>query len=236
MLKPTESQELMPRAALYIDGFNLYHPIHRMGPENNHLKWACLWTLGRNLTEPKGQKLVKVAFCTAVPSLRQNPEKRERHIKFNNAQRAQGVEVIEGHYVPESIEEDGLPTGDTKWTEKQTDLNVALELILDGLNDQYDVALLLSADTDQVATARAFSEHVAPLGKTLVGVAPPDRDAPKGYSAFKIPTIKLKKFDIERCVMPGEIVHNGIMILRPREYDPPVDWMHPTARPSRGKA
>lgn len=227
MGRESESQAAKLRAALYIDGFNLYHPILRMGAENNHLKWACLWDLGVNLTAPKGQDLVKVVFCTAVPSVRQNVDKRDRHARFNDAQRAHGVTVIEGHYVPEQIEIDGVATGQTKWTEKQTDINVALELVLDGLDNVYDVALLLSADTDQVATARVFSERLHPLGKKLVGVAPPDRDAPSGYSAYRIPTVKLKKFDIERCIMPSEVMFGDVMVRRPAEYDPPSDWIHP---------
>ena len=233
MTEDSGSQEAVsrPRAALYIDGFNLYHPIRRMGDGFNHLKWASLWALGENLAAPRRQQLVKVVFCTAVPSVRQNAEKRDRHIRFNEAQRAHGVTVLEGHYVPEPIELNGIPTGEKKWTEKQTDINLALELIMDGLDDVYDVALLLSADTDQVATARVFAERLKPRGKVLVGVAPPDRDTPIGYSTFKVPSVKLKQYDIERCVMPQEIMHDGKMIRRPVEYAPPANWTHPKERP-----
>src|SRR5690242_3052714 len=106
-----ESQEKKrPRAALYIDGFNLYHPIKRMGADFCHLKWANLWRLGEILTQPQGQELVKVTFCTAVPSVRQDHEQRNRHERFNDAQRACGVTIKLGHYVPEAIEERGEPT------------------------------------------------------------------------------------------------------------------------------
>lgn len=230
MAEDSERQEGAARAALYIDGFNLYHPIVRMGHDHRHFKWANLWQLGEYLTAPRQQRLVKVVFCTAVPSMRQSAEKRDRHIRFNEAQRAHGVEVLEGHYVPENIEENGLPTDRTKWTEKQTDINVALQLILDGIDDVYEVALLLSADTDQVATAKAFHERLAPIGKKLVGVAPPDRSAPSGYSAYRMSTVQLKKFDIERCIMPETIAHAGQLILRPPEYAPPDGWVHPSER------
>lgn len=219
------------RAALYIDGFNLYHPIRRMGDAFCYLKWASLWRLGENLATPQNQELVKVVFCTAVPSVKQSYEKRDRHIRFNNAQRACGVTVIEGHYVPEPIEDNGVPTGKSKWTEKQTDINVALELLFDGLDNVYDVALLLSADTDQVATARVFSHRLSPHGKKLVGIAPPDRVAPIGYAAYNIPSVKLKQYDIERCVMPEELTLNGAPVRRPAEYDPPAGWVHPDDRP-----
>lgn len=235
MADQKESQDLgQPRVALYIDGFNLYHPIHRMGEEWAHLKWASLWALGERLAARQGQKLVKVVFCTAVPSTRQSPGKRERHEKFNDAQRACGVEIRSGHYVPEAIEENGVPTGDTKWTEKQTDINVALDLIMDGLDDVYDVALLLSADTDQVATARVFTERLRPLGKTLVGVAPPDRAAPSGYSQYQIKSVTLKRYDIEACVMDAELRLESRLIIRPPEYAPPEGWVHPKDRP-KGK-
>ena len=228
----SESQEAkLPRAALYIDGFNLYHPIRRMGADHEHFKWACLWQLGLGLTASRGQLLTKVVFCTAVPSMRQSPDKRTRHIRFNDAQRARGVVVIEGHYVPEPIEIDGIATGDQKWTEKQTDINVALTLIMDGVENEYDVALLLSADTDQVATARVFTEKLAPLGKKLVGIAPPDRVAPIGYGAYKVPSIVLQKSDIERCIMPERVEGNGLVVFRPEEYAPPEGWMHPNDRP-----
>ena len=231
MISKESGQHQKRRAALYIDGFNLYHPIRRMGNDNNHLKWSCLWRLGVNLTAPKGQELVKVVFCTAVPSMTQNADQRSRHVKFNDAQRASRVKIVEGHYVPEDIELNGMPTGERKWTEKQTDINVCLELIMDGLDDVYDVALLLSADTDQVATARVFTERLAPKGKSLVGVAPPDRSAPSGYSAYKIPSVALKQFDIERCIMPEEIAYDGRIIRRPTEYAPPRGWIHPDSRP-----
>ncbi|HQA17284.1 MAG TPA: hypothetical protein PK680_02755, partial [Novosphingobium sp.] len=156
---------------------------------------------------------------------------RDRHERFNDAQRACGVDIVPGHYVPENVEIDGVPNGDIKWTEKQTDINVALELLFDGLDNVYDVAFLLSADTDQVATARAFTNRLKPLGKTLVGVAPPDRDAPQGYAQFGVKSVKLKRYDIERCVIAGDLYLGGRLIMRPTEYDPPAGWKHPNDLP-----
>lgn len=54
-----------PRAAVYIDGFNLYHPIHEFGED--FLKWIDLWRLGELICHRHGTRLVKTVFCTAVP-------------------------------------------------------------------------------------------------------------------------------------------------------------------------
>lgn len=218
-----------PRAALYVDGFNLYHPIKEM--RENHLKWASLWRLGELLCEKGGQRLERVVFCTAVPKIDRDAGKHDRHIKFNAAQKACGVAVVLGHYVPEPIELDGVPTGEHRWTEKQTDINVALELLFDGLDDRFEVAFLLSADTDQVATARVFKERLSTRGKQLIGVAPPGRKTPVGYGQYGIKGLTLTKYQIEQCIMPATIQGPEKLIVRPEEYAPPGDWIHPDHRP-----
>lgn len=223
-----------PRAALYVDGFNLYHPINAMG--ENHLKWSCLWCLGEIICENGGQRLERVVFCTAVPKIERDAGKHDRHVRFNSAQKARGVLVVPGHYVPEPVEVDGIPTGETKWTEKQTDINVALELLFDGLDEKYDVAFLLSADTDQVATARMFHQRLSPRGKKLIGIAPPGRKTPMGYGQYGVGGFTLTKYQIERAVMPGTIQGQEKLIVRPTEYDPPADWIHPDERPKERPA
>lgn len=229
----TDGAAAAVRAALYVDGFNLYHPILQMGEADNHLKWACLWKLGERICQRGGQKLERVVFCTAVPKIDRDAGKHERHIRFNSAQKARGVTILLGHYVPEPIEENGAPTGKTKWVEKQTDINVALSLLFDGGDDLYDVAFLLSADTDQVATARVFSERFAPLGKRLIGVAPPGRKTPSGYSQYGVKGLTLTKYDIECCVMPEEVQGPDKIVCRPVEYARPIDWIHPDDRPKQ---
>lgn len=150
------------RGALYIDGFNLYHPIHETGM--NHLKWACLWKLGEMLCKPEGLKLVKVVFYTAVPD--HLPGSFDRHLTFNNALSSRGVEILRGHHVP----------ADGGYSEKQSDINVALSVICDGEDDKYDAAFLLSADSDQVATANFFNDRLAPQGKVLFATNPPGQN------------------------------------------------------------
>ena len=221
----TEGTPGPPRAALYIDGFNLYHPIDDSG--DHHLKWANLWRLGEILCEQDGAELVKVAFCTAVPG--HAPDKRDRHNIFNAAQTACGCEVIKGHHVFE-------PDKD-RYAEKQSDINVALAVVLDGIDDVYDIAFLLTADSDQVATARVFSERLAPLGKRLVGVAPLGRHVPDGYKKYGVKGFALSRFQLERSVMGATVAGRGKAIARPTKYDPPADWIHPdkrrTGRPSK---
>ena len=206
------------RAAFYVDGFNLYHPIREMGEP--HLKWANLWKLGEIICEPHGANLVKTVFCTAVPT--HMPDSRDRHNTFNAAQRANGVEVVNGHHI-----HDG-----EKWNEKQSDINVALHLILDAVDDKYDLAILLSADSDQAATAKIFCERFPE--KWLLGVAPPTKAVPNKVQSFCFAHFALPKLTLERCVMGETVQGKTGPIHRPQTYAPPLGWVHPDDRP-KGK-
>lgn len=207
------------RAAVYIDGFNLYHPIREMN--ENFLKWNSLWKLSENLAITGGYRLVKVVFCTAVPS--HLPHSRDRHNIFNRAQEAQGVVIIKGHHVFDETAK--------KHSEKQSDINVAVELLFDGEDDVYDVAYLISADSDQAATARKFVERLGPRGKTLISVAPPNRRPPEKMRPYAQKAFSLSKHDIETTVMDAfELGTSGRPIRRPPAYDPPDWWIHPKNR------
>ena len=209
--------EIPRRGALYVDGFNLYHPIHETGM--NHLKWSCLWKLGEMLCNPEGLKLVKVVFCTAVPD--HLPGSFERHLMYNNAISSRGVKILRGHHVP----------ADGSYTEKQSDINVALSVICDGEDDEYDAAFLLSADSDQVATAKFFNSRLAPKGKMLFAAIPPGQNCPTHYKGLGVPRRNISIAMIERCVMDAQVQGANGLITRPSEYDPPAEWVHPNNRP-----
>jgi hypothetical protein len=206
------------RGALYVDGFNLYHPIKESG--QNHLKWACLWRLGELLCAAEALDLVKVVFCTAVP--KHLPDSFSRHVTFNNAQIARGVQVLKGHHVPEG----------GGFSEKQSDINVALSVMMDGMDDVYDAAFLLSADSDQVATAKFFKERFASAGKELFAAIPFGKTYPTDYAGLGVKRRDVSVQMLERCVMPEQVQGKKGLINRPAEYAPPAGWVHPNNRPT----
>lgn len=215
-MEGAKSQPASPRAALYVDGFNLYVPIKGSG--HHHLKWVSLWALGEQLCDPQGWQLEKVLFCSALP--RHRPDSHKRHVTFNNAQHACGVKVINGHYVPD----------DGDWSEKQTDINLALSVILDGIDNAYDVAIILSADSDQVATARAFKSRLAQKGKRLFAAIPPGQTFPQGYQKYSVDRLDVTWEMLERCMLPEKVLGlSGNLIERPPSYAPHPLWVPKSA-------
>ena len=73
---------------------------------------------------------------------------------------------------------------DGGYSEKQSDINVALSVICDGEDDVYDGAFLLSADSDQVATAKFFKARLEEKGKRLFAAIPPGQTYPPDYKGL----------------------------------------------------
>jgi len=187
-----------------------------------HLKWANLWRLGEIFCKTNDLNLIKVVFCTAVPQ--DDLGKRDRHNAFNAAQIASGVTVIKGHHVFEP--------GSNKRSEKQSDINLALSLMMDAEDDVFDWAFVLSADSDQAATARFFSERHP--SKALVGVAPPTKTVPAKVIPYCISHFVMTVDQLEQAVMPAFVPGTSRNLIRmPSAYAPPSGWVHPDNRPKK---
>ncbi len=154
------------RAALYIDGFNLYHSVNDLG--ESFLKWCNFWKLGESIIPRQSEELVRVVFCTAYyPG---DHSKKIRHERLVRALKLVGVETVLGHFSHEDAKCRDCGSIWQKPTEKATDINLALSVYDDAVQDVMDTAYLLTADTDQAATAKLFAKRFP--GKKLVSVSP----------------------------------------------------------------
>ena len=129
------------RVIAYIDGFNLYYGLMSKGWRR--YLWLDLNQLIASLLRPY-QELSGVKYCTARISA--PPGYVQRQTTYIEALAAIGVRIIEGKFQPR----DGrcLRCGHTWATfeEKQTDVNLAVEMIRDAHLDLFDTAMLVSGD------------------------------------------------------------------------------------------
>lgn len=213
------------KAAMYIDGFNLYHAINELGEA--FLKWCNLWRLGEIIIPSADETLVRVVYCTAFyPG---DERKNWRHRQYLAALKINKVDHVMGHYVHEPMNCNDCGRRWLKPTEKETDINLALTLMNDAHTNVFDVAYLVTADSDQAATAYTL-KRLFPQ-KRLVTVAPPSRNFSVHINKHCDGRIALNKHHLDRCVM-GKIETDGATaVRRPREYDPPAGWVHPDERP-----
>jgi uncharacterized LabA/DUF88 family protein len=161
------------RAALYVDGFNLYHAIDELGEP--HLKWLNLAALGERIIPRTKERLIKVRWFTALQP-KAPEDRRQRHREYITALKYFNVAVHQGHFIFDEVDCHGCGRVWAKPQEKETDVNIALHLFDDVYQDVFDVAYLLTADSDQGATAKMMVRRFPT--KKLVSVVPPDMAHP----------------------------------------------------------
>lgn len=209
-------------AGLYIDGFNLYHSITNY--EEPHLKWLNLRRLGELIIDSTNETLGPVVFCTAYyPG---DEQKKFRHNEYLNALRVADVSPIMGHYIKEPM---SCRNCDNEWekpTEKASDVNLALHLFNDARHNRFHTAYLLTADSDQSATAKMFRDEFPE--KKFITVSPPGRNISHNIFSYSHGKVSLTKEHIEKCLFPLIAFREGMPAgRRPREYAPPDGWTPP---------
>ncbi len=215
--------------ALYVDGFNLYHAIDNLGEP--HLKWVNLWELGERLMPNRTRfRLVRAYYVSAIR--KPESDKGKRHQQYVNALKHFGVECDLSHFICETVECDNCHRNWQDPQEKESDVNLALAVYDDAHRDVFDLAYMISSDSDQAATARMFKKRFP--GKQLVSVAPTGLEESKAIKQY-IPTQKLPKVALEESLLPQAVRGNvnGKLIMpfmRPASYDPPAGWHPPSQR------
>lgn len=212
---------------MYVDGFNLYHALDDL--DRPHLKWVDLWHLSTVLVG-KSQKLVRVVWCSAPPK---NPQRLVRHRLYRRALEGKGVKYVEGHFVKDEVRCPLCGQTHSKPLEKQGDINVAVELIADAYEDVFDIAYLISGDSDQAGTARLFKEKFlkAAKPKRFITVAPPGRSHSFHIHALSDGKRAIYDQTVEACLFNKTTMDaDGNSITRPMEYDPPAGWVRPVPK------
>ncbi len=140
------------RTYVYVDGFNLYYGAVKDTP----YKWLNIQRLCQLLL-PKNQ-ILKIKYFTALVTARPgDPDQPNRQQIYLRALRTiPGLEIIYGHFLEHEVMMPvaGSSTGSPRYVkvikteEKGSDVNLATHIIADGYKGAYQVAILLSNDSD----------------------------------------------------------------------------------------
>ena len=146
--------ETRKRTIVYIDGFNLYYRALKGTP----YKWLALDAFCRKLL-PKND-IVRVKYFTARVSARPNdPEQPTRQQMYLRALRTlPELDIIEGSFLsnavwrPQVIDRERRTLGEPvlvyRTEEKGSDVNLASHLLTDACQGAFEVAVIVSSDTD----------------------------------------------------------------------------------------
>jgi hypothetical protein len=161
-------QSDIKRVIAYIDGFNLYYGL--CDSRYRRFLWLNLGGMVQSLLRPDQQlvctKYFTARISTAKPTdspkyIAERTARKTRQDTFLSALRTvPNLKIYEGHYREEQIvcSKCGATWMDAE--EKMTDVRIATEMIVDTFANRFDVALLVSGDSDLVPPIEAIkSSH-----------------------------------------------------------------------------
>ena len=159
------------RVAAYVDGFNLYFGLKDAGFKRFY--WLDVVALSRTLLKPE-QRLVATHYFTArIRDNGRNVTDQKRQNTYLEALALQGAQCQFGHYLEKTRECRRCRSTWMDYEEKMTDVNIAIQLLSDAFDDVFDVALVISGDSDLTMPIRRVRQRFP--GKRVIVAFPPRR-------------------------------------------------------------
>lgn len=205
----------MQRVMAYVDGFNLYFGLKEQGWKRYY--WLNVELLARNLLQTDQQLVCTKYFTSLVSSTPQDPDKNRRQVAFLDALKMlPNFQIFYGHYLQHT---QTCRKCNASWIvpdEKMTDVNIAVELMVDAFQDQFDTALVISADSDLTAPIEAV-RRLFPAKRVVVFFPP-------GRSSKRLKKAAHENFQIWRSILaksqfPDSVITpQGITIHKPEHW------------------
>jgi uncharacterized LabA/DUF88 family protein len=204
--------ENIERVIAYVDGFNLYFGI--CSRRWRRYLWLNIQEMAHRLLI-KNQVLQRTKYFTARVRNKPDKEKRQK-IYLEALETLDDFDIFYGKYL---INKQNCNSCGASWyvpSEKMTDVNISVEMLVDAYQDRFDTALLVSADSDLTGPLKAI-RALFPQ-KRIVVAFPPARSSwdlqQVAHAFFPIGQSKIRK-----SLFPDSIKKpDGYILKRPREW------------------
>lgn len=212
----------MKRVIFYFDGFNFYNGLKDMSkkkPQWKNYYWIDLYKFCQQFVYAhEGNELVSIKYFTAPP---QNDKKRSKQSAFLNANKLiNGDKFLfyTGHYTNKEVE--CFATCKQKFTvpeEKCTDVNFALNIIIDCMEDIVDTVVLITADSDQIPTIKMLKAKF-PTKKLKVYFPPCRNSTDIRNQVGQVVFLENHEDKFNLSKMPGDVTDGDKKYTRPSEW------------------
>lgn len=195
---------------MYIDGFNLYHGLRDQKFRKYY--WLDMYALARTFAECRGLPICCKYFTAKVKPSRSKvigtPDKSERQQEYLNALQHQNagkdLQVIYGNYKTSSRQCEHCMRNNSFSHEKQTDVNIALEMVKDAYSKELGALFLLSGDSDLAPALKLVREITTPKIPFIAVIPSFQRDS------FELANLAHKKLHLSqaiytKCQMPDKV-------------------------------
>lgn len=199
------------RVITYIDGFNLYFGLKDRNWKRYY--WLNLQALSLNLLIP-GQLLALTKYFTTRVS--NSPSKVKRQGTYIEAlETLDNFRIFYGHYMPNVRTCPRCLCIHSVPKEKSTDVNIAVEMLTDAFEDKYDIALLISADSDLVGAVKSILRLT---DKKVVVAFPPERFSSE-LSSVASASFTIGRRKLAQSMFPDKVTKtNGFILEKPERW------------------
>jgi uncharacterized LabA/DUF88 family protein len=202
---------------IYIDGFNLYYGLLKGSPS----KWLDIDKLCRLYLDTSKNNIIKIKYFTALVKSRPNdPDQHIRQQAYLRAlQTIPHLEIIKGHFISHVVY---MPLADgsgyarvIKTEEKKSDVNIAVHMLHDAYKNNYDLAVLVSNDSDLSESLKIIKED---MGKNIGILNPQNSHSSTELSKYSLFQKKLRQGSLVQCQFPAQLSDSTGVINKPKKW------------------
>lgn len=212
------------RVVAYVDGFNLYFGLKAAGFQRYY--WLNIYKLARNLIK-EDQELVESKYFTARISGPSRFDKKEelQEIKDRVKRQTRYLDALltlerfklyEGQYLKKHRKCSACGFKQSTHEEKMTDVNIATELVVDAFEDKFDMALVISGDSDLTPPIKVVRDRFPQ--KQIIVAFPPKRHS------YHLKTIANHSFTIGRAALRDSQLPNVVQSTGGENLVKPSEW------------
>jgi uncharacterized LabA/DUF88 family protein len=202
----------MSRVNVYVDGFNLYFGLKSKGWRRHF--WLNLVALSHSLLKPN-QHLGNVHYFTSrIRANGNNQKDMQRQTCYLEALGTlPDLQTHFGHYLekPRVCKHCGATW--MGYEEKMTDVNIAVQMLKDAFEDRFDMAILISGDSDLTSPVKTLRNQFPE--KRIVIAFPPGRKSAElskaAHAFFTIGEANLRQSQLMQQV----VRRDGFVLQRP---------------------
>lgn len=204
----------MTRVVAYIDGFNLYFGLKQSRFKRYY--WLDVAALARTLLRPSQQLLATHYFTARIRDNGRNTADQKRQNDYLDALTVRGVQCQFGHYLEKQLKCRACHATWPDYEEKMTDVNIAIQLMTDAFDDTFDMALVISGDSDLTTPIRRVRERFPE--KRVIVAFPPKRHS-KSLQRCASGHLAISENKLRASQLPEQITKpDGFVLSRPATW------------------
>ncbi len=203
------------KANTYVDGFNLYYGALK----NTPYRWLDIAKLCRIMLPRDAISQIKYFTALVNPRPTDLNQLTRQQVYLRALQTIPNLEIIYGHFLTHEIMMPLAPPKSgyvkvIKTEEKGSDVNLALHLLSDGYKSAYDVAVIVSNDSDLLLPVQFVKKE---LGKKI-GILNPQKHPSKVLSANADFVKNIRRGVLSKSLFPTTLTDSQGTFTKPATW------------------